>query len=177
MGSMEFRQRRRFPATRALPVALALDLLAVTLLAATVILLSTRDHRAAETFFSDPLPAALLVAAGLLAIVAGAVALRSLVAEPLRTAAGRWAWRLAAVNALLLPAIGLSVTIVAWLAGVGLPDAWGQPLVPAWVLIGVVAGLLGAVAREPGRRGLLVVPFMLGALVLVFWVGELVVPH
>ena len=46
-----------------------------------------------------------------------------------------------------------------------------------WMLAGLAAAVLGATAPEPGRRGLLVLPFMLGALVLVVWVAEAIIPH
>lgn len=162
----------------ALTVALALDAASIALLAANVVIVNReREPDPRETFFSDPLPAVLVLAAGSLAILAGAVALGSLVRAPLQSRAGRWATRLAVVNALLLPVVGLSVTAVAWLAGFDLPDGWGEPLTPVWMLTGVAAGALGVVAREPGRRGILVVPFMIGAFVLVFWVGEVAVPH
>ena len=51
------------------------------------------------------------------------------------------------------------------------------PLVPLWMLAGLAAAVLGATAPEPGRRGLLVLPFMLGALVLVVWIAEAIIPH
>ena len=41
----------------------------------------------------------------------------------------------------------------------------------------LAAAILGIVAKEPGRRGVLVVPFMIGALVLTFWLGEILVLH
>jgi hypothetical protein len=84
---------------------------------------------------------------------------------------------LALVNALLLPVVGLSVVAVARLIGADLPDGWGEPIVPVWLATGLGAAALGAAAKERGRRGLLVVPFMIGAFVLIFWLGEILEPH
>ncbi|HEU0246760.1 MAG TPA: hypothetical protein VFR38_06695 [Gaiellaceae bacterium] len=80
-------------------------------------------------------------------------------------------------SAVLVPVVGVVVTAVAWLAGLDLPDGWGQPLAPVWLVTSFAAGVLGVVAREPGRRGILVLPFMVGAFVLVFWIGEVAVPQ
>jgi hypothetical protein len=84
---------------------------------------------------------------------------------------------LAVANALLLPMVAFPVMAAAWLAGYDLPDGWGQPIMPVWMATGLVAAVLGVVAKESGRRGILVIPFMLGALVLTFSLGEILVPH
>ncbi len=97
--------------------------------------------------------------------------------RPLGTAAGRWAARLALANALLMLVVGLSVVSVARLVGAHLPDGWGQPIAPVWLATGLAAAILGALAGERGRRGLLVVPFMIGAFVLTFWLGEILDPN
>lgn len=166
------------PRGPALAFAVALDALSVALFAAFVTVIAARESGdGPETFFSDPLPAVLLVSAASIAILAGAVAMGSLVRTPLKTRAGLWATRLAVTSAVLVPVIGVVVTAVAWLAGLDLPDGWGQPLAPVWLVTSFAAGVLGVVAREPGRRGILVLPFMVGAFVLVFWIGEVAVPQ
>jgi hypothetical protein len=78
---------------------------------------------------------------------------------------------------MLMPIVGVSVTAGAWLVGYDQPEGWGQPIAPFWMAAGLAAAILGIVAKEPGRRGVLVVPFMIGALVLTFWLGEILVPH
>jgi multisubunit Na+/H+ antiporter MnhC subunit len=163
----------------ALVVTLGLDGLAVLLFLSVLGYVGSSHARGTsnETFFSDPLPAALLLAAATVAIAAGIGAAVSLARRPLASRAGRWATRLALVNALLIPAVGLSVTAAAWLVAYDLPEGWGQPVMPFWMMSGLAAGILGIVANEPGRRGALVIPFMAGALVVTFWAGELLVPH
>lgn len=163
----------------ALALALGLDALSVLLFVCTFTLARSRGEGDIpnETFFSDPVPAVLLLAAATVAIAAGIVAAVSLARARLESRAGRWATRLALVNALVMPVVGLSVTAVAWLAGYDLPEGWGQPIAPFWLATGLAAAVLGVVAKEPGRRGVLVVPFMIGAFVLTFWLGEILVPH
>jgi hypothetical protein len=119
----------------------------------------------------------LRLGAATVAIAAGVVATVSLVRSPLRSRAGRWATGLALGNALFLPVVGGVGAAGAWLVGQNLPEGWGQPMVPLWMAAGVAAAILGIVADERGRRGVLVVPFMFGALVLTFWLGEVLVPH
>jgi hypothetical protein len=81
------------------------------------------------------------------------------------------------VSALFLPLLAAVAAGIAWAAGIDEPAVVAQPLVPLWTLAGLAAAVLGATASEPGRRGILVVPFMLGAFVLLFWLGEALVPH
>jgi hypothetical protein len=177
MASLGYRHRTRHHPSP-LAVALVLDAVALAVFGVSLVLLATRGTAAPdETFFSDPLPAALILAAASLAILAGVLAGAALVREPLRTREGRWAARLAVVNALFLPVLAAVAAGIAWAVGIDEPALLAQPLVPLWTLAGLAAAVLGATAREPGRRGILVVPFMLGALVLVFWLGEALVPH
>ena len=37
--------------------------------------------------------------------------------------------------------------------------------------------VLGAFAREPGRRGLLFIPLLIGASALIFFLGDLLFPQ
>jgi hypothetical protein len=39
------------------------------------------------------------------------------------------------------------------------------------------AMVLGAFAREPGRRGLLLIPLLIGASALIFFLGDLLFPN
>lgn len=163
----------------ALALALGLDALSVMLFVGVFAYLGARGARdtSNETFFSDPAPAVLLLTAATVAIGAGIIAGVSLARARLHSRAGRWATRLALVIALLMPVVGVSVTAGAWLVGYDPPEDWGQPIVPIWLAAGLSAAILGIVAKEPGRRGVLVVPFMIGALVLTFWLGEILVLH
>ncbi len=163
----------------ALAVALGLDLLAVALFVAFVLVVQLggpQDTRG-QGFFSDPVSAALLLLAATAAVAAGVLAAVSLVRSPLRTRAGRWASRLALVNALLLPVVGGSVAAIAWIIGSELSEGWGEPIVPVWLLTGLGAIAMGIRAKDQGRRGLLTLPFVIGAAVLIFWLGEILSPH
>jgi hypothetical protein len=179
VGSTKSHRWATLPKRSVVVFALALDAFSVTLFAALLTVFTIRGpgDSPPETFASDPLPAVLLGSAASIAILAGAVAIGSLVRDPLTTNAGRWATRLAVVSALLVPVVGVVVSAGAWLAGLDLPEGWGQPLVPIWFVTSVTACVLGFLAREPRRRGVLVLPFLVGAFVLVFWIGELAVPH
>ena len=57
------------------------------------------------------------------------------------------------------------------------PGDWGEPYSFIWLASILVAIILGLVAREPGRRGLLVIPAVIGAFVLTFIIGEFAIPH
>ncbi len=163
----------------ALALALGLDALSVALFACFFAIVRSRgaEDTPNETFFSDPATAALMLTAATIAIAAGTVAGVSLARARLESRAGRWATRLALVNALAMPVVGLSVMAGAWLVGYDLPEGWGQPIAPVWLAAGLAAAVLGVVAKEPARRGVLVVPFMIGAFVLTFWLGEILAPH
>ena len=163
----------------ALTVTIGLDALAIALFVAFAIAVQRDAPQGSggEGFFSEPVPAALLLTAASLAVAAGVVAAVSLVRVPLRSRSGRWASRLAVVNALLMPLVAVSVTTVAWLVGYDLPEGWGEPIAPVWLLSGLAALVLGVRAKDPGRRGLLVLPLMIGAAVLTFWLGEILDPH
>lgn len=127
-------------------------------------------------FFADPLPAVLLILAAVSVVGSGAVALVDLLARRLSTRPGRWAFRLAIVNCLMQPLMGV-IFIIANLLGFDLKEGWGQPIVPFWFAIGLMAAVLGTLAPETRRRGTLVIPLMIGAFALTFAIGELAVPH
>ena len=134
------------------------------------------DEPQEKGFFADPLPAILLMLAAVSVISSGAIALIDLLADRLTTRPGRWAFRLAVVNALLQPLMGVAY-VLATLLGFDLEQGWGQPIVPFWMAIGLVAAVLGILAPEARRRGTLVIPLMIGAFALTFAIGEITVPH
>lgn len=135
------------------------------------------ENEATGGFFSESVPAMLLILAGFAVISSGLTALTDLLGHRLTTGTGRWAFRLALLNCLLLPVAALSVTAVTWLAGAKLEEGWGQPMMPVWFGLGVVATVLGVMAPEAKRRGILVLPLMIGAFTLFFVIGEFTVPH
>ena len=116
-----------------------------------------------------------MLAAVASAVAGGVVALVSLIRQPAASAAGRWAVRMAAFNALLLPVMG-GIAALLSLVGTKLSVGWGEPYMPFWVCSGLAAFGLGVVADEPHHRGLLVLPLMLGATVLTFVFGDIVQP-
>jgi hypothetical protein len=145
-----------------------------------VVLIVTPDGSEGEAtggFFSDPAPAILMLLAGIAVISSGATALLDLLGHRLSTGLGRWAFRLALVNCLLIPVAALLVTAIAGLTGAELDEGWGQPIMPIWFIVGAAATVLGAIAPEHRRRGILVLPLMIGTFALVFLIGEFTVPH
>jgi hypothetical protein len=133
--------------------------------------------RATGGFFSEPVPAVLLILAAVAVIASAVTALIDLMGHRLTSTRGKWAFRLAIVNCLLLPVTALAVTAIAALGGFELEEGWGQPIMPVWFVVGFIATVLGATAPEPRRRGVLVLPLMIGAFAFVFVVGEITVPH
>jgi hypothetical protein len=146
-------------------MTLGLDALALAALAAAVVLIELRDG-------SQGVVATVL--AGLaftVAIGAGALAARALAREPLRTRTGRWALGLAVVFTASFPAFGVITAIL------GLEEGWAEPLMPAQFALALVAAVLGLAAREPERRGALLVPLLLGVTALMFVVVDLLFPY
>ncbi len=137
----------------------------------------TPSDEPGEGFFSDPVHFTPMVLAAAALIAAGVVAAVSLWKSPLQSRAGRWATRFGLVFALMNPAVLVPVSAIAWVIGYDLPQYWAEPLGPLWLLSGLVAVVLGAVAREPGRRGALLVPFVIGAFVVTFALGEVLSQH
>jgi hypothetical protein len=155
-----------------LRLAFGLDGLAIAALLAYVVVTGGRG-RQDDGFFTDPLPDGLAVLAFAAAIAAGAVAAWALVREPPRTRAGRWALGLAIAFVLSFPVLGLLTEVL------GLEHGWAEPVVrPALPLATALGAMvLGAFAREPGRRGLLFIPLLIGASALIFFLGDLLVPQ
>ncbi len=170
----------REPWIPSLRLVLAIDLTAAAVgigWMLIVVLRGPEDTSSTDTFGEvvRALFPLMLAATGL--IVGGALALCSLVRRPLQTATGKWGLRFAVANALAMPVLVVSGTIIAAVLGFELGEGWGEPIAPFWLILGLTAAVLGIAAREPGRRGLLLIPFMAGAAVLVFWAGEVLSPH
>lgn len=153
-----------------LRLAFSLDGLAFAALAAAVAV--TGGHgRQDDGFFSDPLSDGLAVLALAAAILAGVVAAGALLREPPRTRAGRWAVRLAIAFAVSFPVLGLLTEAL------GLEQGWAEPVVPLQLATALGAMLLGAVAHEPDRRGVLLIPLVIGASALMFFLVDLLFPY
>ena len=153
-----------------LPLAFGLDGLAVAALVAYVVV-TEGGGRQDDGFFTDPLPDGLAVLAVGAAIAAGAVAAWALVREPPQTRAGRWALGLAVAFVVSFPVLGLLTEAL------GSEQGWAPgPVVPLMSAAALGAMVLGAFAHEPGRRGLLFIPLMIGASALIFLLGDLVFP-
>lgn len=102
-------------------------------------------------------------------IAAGFRAANSLRLIPLETGAGRFAVRMAVVLAVLLAVMTITLGLLA------ATDTWEQdsePFIGTWVLLALAASLIGAFAPEPGRRGLLVFPFLIGFAALMLFISE-----
>jgi hypothetical protein len=124
---------------------------------------------------SDPLAAKILfsmlglLSAGLLA-AGGLTAWKGLSSRPLESITGRRSFALARVAIVLLPVIVFTLGLLAAL------DAYGgdsEPFLAVWLLVAIAASILGGVAPEPGRRGLLVIPLMLGVAAVVLLLSEI----
>jgi hypothetical protein len=155
----------------AVTATLALDAVGAAMIGLAVSHAATDGPR--EGFFDDLAPALLLLGGATLIVLAGVVAVVALVRGPLRTRVGRCGTIAAIAGAVLIPGAEGAAALVAWVVGAHLPEGWGEPIAPVWLASNVLAITLGLVAREPGRRGLLLLPAVVGAFVLTFWVGEL----
>lgn len=153
-----------------LRLAFGLDGLVFAVLAVYVVVTGARGRRD-DGFFADPVPDGLALLALTAAIAAGLVAARALVREPPDTRAGRWAVGLAIAFTLSFPALGLIT------ATLGLEAGWAEPVVPLQIGAALGAILLGSVAREADRRGLLLIPFVIGAAALMFFLVDLLFPY
>jgi hypothetical protein len=159
--------------------ALLLDAAAVALVIVSALLVQAWPPREADGA-SGPgwTMAVIMPLAGMLALVAGAVAVVSLWRVRLVTQAGKWAVGVGLFSALINPVIVLPAYLIERsIRGGEMPGDWGEPYSFVWLASIVVAIILGAVAREPGRRGLLVAPAVIGAFVLTLVIGEFAVPH
>lgn len=115
-----------------------------------------------------------------LLFILGVVAFGTMVAAGFRAAsalrsgsmvsgAGRFAVRLAVVLAVVLAAMAL---ILGLLAKTGTWEQDSEPFLGVWVLLALVAAVIGAFSPEPGRRGLLILPFLIGVAALVLFLSE-----
>ena len=126
--------------------------------------------------FAEPLPAALIATGAFAAIAAGSLAALAVYRDPLRSRSGGRATQCALVSALISPLICVPVVSIAWLLRIDLPAGWAQPVVPVWMVATAGAVVFGTLAPEPRRRGLLLLPVVVGAYVLTYWLGEIFDP-
>ena len=147
---------------RALGPAL-LGFLALVLLAVLNILF--RDDW--DGSFAALLVVALVIASLGTMIDSGFRAAKALRSKPMDSGTGKSAVRMAVVLAAVLAVMTLTLGLLA------VTDTWegdSEPFIGIWVALALAVSAVAAFAPEPGRRGLLVLPFMLGvaAFVLLF---------
>lgn len=155
-----------------LRLALGLDAATVLTLGAYAALIAIRGERRGpdDGFLADLAAAILALVTFGAAVAAGGVAAWALAREPLRTRPGRWGLGLAVALVVSFP--------VLWALALALDRTydWVGPFVPLQFAAGLGAVVLGALAREPGRRGLLLIPLVIGTAALAFTLGDLIVP-
>lgn len=163
---------------RPLVLAFGLDGLAILCFAvAQRIIMSSRPRASqASGFFADPLPAWLMVCAGTAFVAGGGVAAVVLLRDPMTCRVGSWANRIAVFNIVLLPLLGV-ITGIAAVVGADLPSGWAEPFAPVWLGSGLLAIGLGLSAKGDRQKGALMIPLIVGATVLAFWLGEVLSPH
>lgn len=125
---------------------------------------------------NDSTPAVLGVAVAVLLVVAmgtmvaaGFRAAKGLRTISLESGPGRFAVGMAVVLAVMLAVMTITLGLLAT------TDTWEQdsePFIGIWVVLALVASLIGAFAPEPGRRGLLVFPFLIGIAALMLFISE-----
>ena len=100
----------------------------------------------------------------------GVVAGRSLTSKPLTSGCGTAVTRVAFVLAALLPVIVFALWLVT-----AVSDGEGPTvsIIGAWLLAVVGTSIAGAIAPEPGRRGLLVLPLLVATAAVVLALSEL----
>jgi hypothetical protein len=142
-----------------------------------VLLLGLRERQSKPEggFLADMPGSALMAVAVLLPVVAAGIAAVSLWRDRLESREGRWAVRLTIGAAIFLPLLG-TIQGLSELAGHRLPQGWGQPLVPIWLLSMGAVAVLAIRAPDPGRRGMLAIPLVLGAAILAFVTGDIISP-
>ena len=162
------------PRRSALVWALALDAAGIVLLGIVLATLASSQPDPDAGFFDEPALALALLAGAAALVGGGVVAAVSLVRRPLTSGPGRVAVRLAVAAALVVPALAVVVGLARLVLDRDVPAELVSPLA---TLLGIAAVVVGARAPEPGRRGLLVVPFLVGVVALTFVLGEALVPH
>ena len=173
------RDRLRRLMRNPLIVAFALDGVAVLLVAIASGIVSAWPPREASPAAGVGWSMAILMPlAGALALTAGVVAVVSLRRQRLVTRTGKWAIGIGLFSALINPAVVLPAYLIERaIRGGKVPGDWGEPYSFIWLASIITAIILGLMAREPGRRGLLVIPAVIGAFVLTFVLGEVAIPH
>ena len=116
----------------------------------------------------------ILVAVGLigygLMIAGGFMATVELRTGPMESGSGRFLVRCALVLALALPAMALLFGLLA------VTDIWegdSGPFLLVWIALALITSVAGAFAPEPGRRGLVVFPLLVGVAAFVLLLSEL----
>jgi len=114
-----------------------------------------------------------------LVVLGGAVAWWSLIRRRPPGRSGRWGFWLAVGSALINPVVVLPTYLIWWAIVDEMPADWGTPFEFIWLGMCLAAMGLGVAAsrRDPARRGLLLIPAVIGAFVLTFALAEVVVPH
>jgi len=149
-----------------LRVALGLDGLALAALLVAVVLIENEEGPEQGTAVS--IFAGLAFAA---AIAAGGLTVLALVRDPLRSGAGRRALGVVACITASFPLLGLATAVF------DLDEGWAEPVLPFQLAAALGAVVLGARADEPQRRGLLLIPLVIGAGALMFVVTDLLFPY
>ena len=156
-------------------IAFRLELLGLVAFAASQLLrlAVSQPESEGEGFFSD-IPLAVLSTLLLLSWVgSGFAAGLALLKSPMESHIGRVAQQLAAVNVLLLPV----AWALSWLLtpiGMGFSVGWGMPFFPVWAASGLGAICAGLWTPMDRRRGQLLIPLLLGAGLLTFFLGDMV---
>lgn len=114
-----------------------------------------------------------------LVILGGVVAWWSLIRRRPPGRSGHWGFWAAVASALINPVVVLPAYWITRAFTGEIPMDWGTPFEFAWIILCLAAIGLGITAarRDPARRGLLLVPAVVGAFVLTFALAEVVVPH
>lgn len=152
------------------PIGLAVTGFAGLVLLAVLIALLRGDS-------DDSTPVVLkviLVAVGVIAyglmIAGGFMATVELRAGSMESGSGRFLVRCALVLALALPAMALLFRLLS------VTDIWegdSGPFLLVWITLALITSVAGAFTPEPGRRGLVVFPFLVGVAALVLLLSEL----
>ena len=152
------------------PVGLALAGFAGLVLLAVLIALFRGDSDGSDPVIVVLLVAIVGVAAYGLMIAGGILAAIALKSGEMESGPGRMAVRLAVALAIVLPVMAL---IFGLLAATNTWEGDSEPFLGTWVALALITSLVGVFAPEPGRRGLLVFPFLVGVAAVVLLISEL----
>jgi len=158
---------------KTLVFVLGMDLLglAAFLIAQQIVTRRPGAYNIGKGFWSEPVPAGLMVLAALSFILAGLISFLQLWRKPLESSTARWGWRLAKTYMMII----LIISCVAAIKEIS--EAVAQWLELVVISLGLVSIGLGISSKEPSRKGFFFGPLFLGVLVLVFSLGELTSNH